>query len=187
MLYTDLHDSFWLIRFCKGSYNNDQAAESEQINKNIIHDYISINNWNFGIMFYICRVNNIIVDTMSLSKAEEQIMEQIWKHEKVFLKELIDALPEPRPASTTVVTLLKRMQDKGFVAYTLFGNSRQYYPLVAKAAYFSDHVNGLIKNFFNNSAAQFGSFFARDTNLSTQELEQLREIINDELNRKNND
>ena len=78
------------------------------------------------------------------------------------------------------------MQDKGFVAYNLFGNSRQYYPLVEKTQYFSNHMNGLIKNFFNNSAAQFGSFFARDTNLSTQELEQLREIISDELNRKKN-
>ncbi|TLU99512.1 BlaI/MecI/CopY family transcriptional regulator [Dyadobacter luticola] len=124
---------------------------------------------------------------MSLSKAEEQIMEQVWKHEKVFLKDLIDSLPDPKPASTTVITLLKRMQDKGFIAYNLFGNSRQYYPLVPKTEYFSNHVNGLIKNFFNNSAAQFGSFFAKDANLSTEELEQLREIINEELNRKKND
>lgn len=124
---------------------------------------------------------------MSLTKAEEQIMEHIWKHEKVFLKELIESLPDPKPASTTVITLLKRMQEKGFVGYTLFGNSRQYYPLVAKSEYFSSHLNGLIKNFFNNSATQFGSFFARDTNLSTHELEQLRDVINDELNRKKND
>jgi len=124
---------------------------------------------------------------MSLSKAEEQIMDHIWTHEKLFLKELIDQLPEPKPASTTVITLLKRMQDKGFVGYNLFGNSRQYYALVSKTDYFSNHVNGLIKNFFNNSAAQFGSFFARDTNLSTRELEQLREIIDNELDRKKND
>jgi predicted transcriptional regulator len=124
---------------------------------------------------------------MSLSKAEEQIMEQVWKHEKVFLKDLIESLPEPKPASTTVITLLKRMQDKGFVGYNLFGNSRQYYPLVAKTDYFSNHVNGLIRNFFNNSAAQFGSFFAKDTNLSTTDLESLREIINEEIKRKKND
>ncbi|KAA0992033.1 BlaI/MecI/CopY family transcriptional regulator [Dyadobacter aurulentus] len=121
---------------------------------------------------------------MSLSKAEEQIMEQIWQHEKVFLKDLIDALPEPKPASTTVITLLKRMQDKGFVGYQVYGNSRQYFALVAKTDYFSSHVNGLIRNFFNNSAAQFGSFFARDTNLSTKELEELRKIIDSEISRK---
>ncbi len=124
---------------------------------------------------------------MSLSKAEEQIMEQVWKHEKVFLKDLIESLPEPKPASTTVITLLKRMQDKGFVGYNLFGNSRQYYPLVAKTDYFSNHVNGLIRNFFNNSAAQFGSFFAKDSNLSTEDLEKLREIITEEIDRKKND
>ena len=124
---------------------------------------------------------------MSLSKAEEQIMEQVWKHEKVFLKDLIESLPEPKPASTTVITLLKRMQDKGFVGYNLFGNSRQYYPLVAKTDYFSNHVNGLIKNFFNNSAAQFGSFFAKDSNLSTEDLEKLREIITEEIDRKKHD
>ena len=121
---------------------------------------------------------------MSLTKAEEQIMEQLWQHEKLFLKDLIERLPEPKPASTTVITLLKRMQEKHFVAYDLYGNSREYYPLVTKADYFSKHVNGLIRNFFNNSAAQFGSFFAKDANLSAEELEQLRDIINEEIDRK---
>ncbi|QRR00055.1 BlaI/MecI/CopY family transcriptional regulator [Dyadobacter sandarakinus] len=124
---------------------------------------------------------------MNLTKAEEQIMEQLWQHEKLFLKELIELLPEPKPASTTVITLLKRMQDKGFADYKLFGNSRQYFPLVSKTDYFSQHVNSLIRNFFNNSAAQFGSFFAKETDLSTQELEQLRNIIDQELTRKKND
>src|SRR5471032_1432199 len=74
---------------------------------------------------------------MQLTKAEEKLMELIWKQEKVFLKDIIDAYPDPKPAGTTIATLLKRMQDKGFVAYTTFGNSRQYYPLVKKSAYFS--------------------------------------------------
>src|ERR1041385_112970 len=105
-----------------------------------------------------------------LSKTEEQLMELIWKHEKVFMKDLIDHLPDPKPAATTVATLLKRMQDKKFVGYTLFGNSRQYYPLVKKSDYFSKHVKGMIKNNFGNSAAQFASFFATSTNLSATEL-----------------
>ena len=83
---------------------------------------------------------------MKLSKSEEKIMELIWKFEKVFLKDLINLLPEPKPAASTVATLLKRMQDKGYVGYTLFGNSRQYYPIVKKADYFSKHINGIIKN-----------------------------------------
>jgi predicted transcriptional regulator len=121
---------------------------------------------------------------MQLSKTEEQIMELIWTKEKVFLKDLIDCFPDPKPAITTIATLLKRMQDKGFVGYTLFGNSRQYYPLVKKTDYFSKHVNGIIKNYFGDSALQFASFFTTTSNLTTSELEDLKKIIDKEIKRK---
>lgn len=121
---------------------------------------------------------------MQLSKAEEQVMEFIWKQEKVFMKDIIDAYPEPKPATTTIATLLKRMQDKGFVAYELFGNSRQYYALVKKEAYFSRQVNGMIKNFFGNSAMQFASFFTSSANLSEAELEELKKVIDTEIQKK---
>ena len=124
---------------------------------------------------------------MQLTKTEEQIMQYIWKHKKIFMKDLIECFPEPKPATTTVATLLKRMQDKGFVGYTLFGNSREYYPLVKKTDYFTDHVNGIIKTFFNDSISQFGSFFAKDTNMTTEELEELRKVIDEEIQRKKND
>ncbi|MGY3794042.1 BlaI/MecI/CopY family transcriptional regulator [uncultured Aquimarina sp.] len=121
---------------------------------------------------------------MQLSKAEEQLMKYLWKLEKAFMKDLLDAFPEPKPATTTVATLLKRMKDKGFVDYKLYGKSREYYPLVKKTDYFSKHVNGLIKNFFNDSASQFASFFTSETNLSTSELEELKKIVDQELLKK---
>lgn len=121
---------------------------------------------------------------MKLSKSEEQLMELIWKQGKVFMKELLEQHPEPRPATTTIATLLRRMQDKGFVAYTLFGNSRQYYPLVKKSDYFSKHVKGIIKNYFDNSPIQFASFFTTSTNLTTSELEELKKIVDQEIKRK---
>ena len=121
---------------------------------------------------------------MQLSRAEEQLMELIWKKEKVFMKELIENYPEPKPASTTIATLLKRMQEKGFVGYTLFGNSRQYYPLVKKSDYFSKHVRGIIRNYFNNSPMQFASFFTTATNLTAAELEDLKKIVDQEIKRK---
>lgn len=121
---------------------------------------------------------------MNLTKAEEQLMEIIWKHEKVFLKDIIEQYPDPKPATTTIATLLKRMQDKSVVGYDTFGNSRQYYPLVKKSAYFSKEVNGIIKNYFDNSALQFASFFTRSTDLSTAELEDLKKIIDQEIERK---
>jgi len=121
---------------------------------------------------------------MKLSKTEEQLMDLIWKYEKVFLKDLIDYHPEPKPAPTTIATLLKRMQDKGFVGYTLFGNSRQYYPLIKKSDYFSKHVKGIIKDYFGNSSLQFASFFTRNSDLTASELEDLKKIIDQEINKK---
>ena len=121
---------------------------------------------------------------MKLTPTEEQLMELIWDRKEVFLKDLIDSYPEPKPAVTTIATLLKRMQDKGFVAYNLMGNSRQYYAVVKKTDYFSTHVNGLIKNFFGNSAMQFASFFTTETNLTDAELQDLKKIIDQQLNKK---
>jgi predicted transcriptional regulator len=121
---------------------------------------------------------------MKLSKTEEQLMELIWQSEKLFLKDIIDRYPEPKPATTTIATLLKRMQDKGFVGYETYGNSRQYYPLVKKADYFSKHVKGIIKNYFGDSTLQFASFFTTTSNLTSAELESLKKIIEQEIKKK---
>lgn len=121
---------------------------------------------------------------MQLSNSEEQLMQHLWKLEKAFMKDLLEAFPESKPASTTVATLLKRMTDKKFVGYKEIGNAREYYPLVKKTDYFSKHVNGLIKNFFNDSASQFASFFTTQTDLSTSELEELQKIIDVQLKKK---
>ena len=94
---------------------------------------------------------------MQLSKTEEELMNHLWKLEKAFMKDLLDAYTEPKPANTTIATLLKRMTDKGFIDYKLYGKSREYYPLVKKKDYFSKHVNGLIKNFFNVPLLDFSS------------------------------
>lgn len=101
------------------------------------------------------------------------------------MKDLIEAYEEPRPAATTIATLLKRMIDKKFVGYKLYGNSREYFPLVKKTDYFSKHVKGLIKNFFNDSSSQFASFFTKETNLTASELEDLRKLIDLEIQKKN--
>ncbi len=121
---------------------------------------------------------------MQLSQTEEELMQYVWKLEKAFMKDLLDEYPEPKPAPTTVATLLKRMTGKGFVGYEQMGRSRQYYPLVKKSDYFSKHVNGLIKKFFNDSASQFASFFTSETNLSEEELEELKTIVEQEIQKK---
>lgn len=121
---------------------------------------------------------------MQLSKSEEELMNILWKQKTAFMKDLLDAYEDPKPATTTIATLLKRMADKGFVAYKSFGRSREYYPLVKKKDYFSKHVNGLIKNFFNDSASQFASFFTQETELTKEELEDLKALIDSELKKK---
>jgi len=121
---------------------------------------------------------------MNLSKAEEQLMEIIWKNGKVFMKDIIESYPEPKPAGTTVATLLKRMQNKGVVAYKLYGNSRQYFPLITKEDYFAKHIGEMVKGFFGNSALQFASFFTTTSDLSEKELQELKKIVEQEIKRK---
>lgn len=121
---------------------------------------------------------------MELTKAEEQLMHYLWTLEKAYMKDLLEAFPEPKPATTTVATLLKRMTDKGFISYNEFGKSREYYPLVKKGDYSKKEVSGFIKDFFNNSSAQFASFFTKETNMTVSELEQLKKIIDTELQKK---
>ena len=118
---------------------------------------------------------------MHLTTAEEQIMKLLWKLDKAFIRDLLKEFPDPRPAPTTVITLLKRMIDKGFVSYKQYGNSREYYPLIKKGEYFSNHINGLIKDFFNNSTTQFASFFANETEMSKEELKELRELVDKKI------
>ena len=121
---------------------------------------------------------------MELTNAEEELMQFIWKKEKAFINDLVEAYPEPKPAITTIATLLKRMQDKNFVGYVQMGRSRQYFAKVTKKSYFSKHMNGLIKSFFNNSTSQFASFFTEETNMTAAELKELRKLIDEKIKKK---
>ena len=121
---------------------------------------------------------------MHLTNAEEQIMKLIWRLDRAFIRDLLNEFQDPKPAPTTVITLLKRMIDKGFVSYKQYGNSREYYTLIKKADYFSDHINGLIKDFFNNSTAQFASFFTNETDMNQDELIELRDLVDKKISSK---
>lgn len=121
---------------------------------------------------------------MTLSRTEEQLMEILWQLERAFMRDLLDAFDDPKPAASTIATFLKRMTEKGFVGYKEYGKIREYYPLVGKGEYFSKQVNSMIKNFFNDSPAQFASFFTKQSNMSAAELENLRAIIDKEIQNK---
>ena len=108
-----------------------------------------------------------------LTKAEEQIMQVIWKLEKAFLREIIDELPNPKPHQNTVATILKILVEKEFVGVTVFGRMHQYYSLVNKDAYSKNTIKSLVKGYFEGSFSNAVSFMVKENNLSIEELELL--------------
>lgn len=119
-----------------------------------------------------------------LNEPELRIMNYLWKIKKGFMKDIVAEFPEPKPAYTTVSTLVLRMCKKNYIGFTKLGRDKEYYPILQKEKYFAHQVNGMVKNFFNNSAAQFASFFTKETQLSDDELKELRDLINDRLTKK---
>ncbi len=119
-----------------------------------------------------------------LTRAEEEIMQVLWKKEKALVREIIDSLPEPKPAYTTVSTIVRILEKKGFVDHQSFGKVHQYFPLVAKKNYTRKLFKGMLNNYFGNSVRQLVSFFSREKNLSVSDLEELRSIIDDEIKRQ---
>ncbi len=109
----------------------------------------------------------------TLTKAEEQVMQVLWKLGKGFLKEIIETTPEPRPHPNTIATILKILVDKGFVEYSVHGRNNLYKPLISQAEYGKKSVNQLIKGYFEGSPARLVSQFINDPKLSDAELEQL--------------
>lgn len=108
-------------------------------------------------------------------------MEILWAGKKIFMKDILESYPDPKPAATTVATLLKRMQNKDLVGYTMYGNSREYYPKVEKGEYFREEMTSMIDRFFNSSVTQFASFFTSNTQLSQKQLKELRNIIDEQI------
>ncbi|HBR12222.1 Predicted transcriptional regulator [Epilithonimonas bovis DSM 19482] len=117
-----------------------------------------------------------------LTDTEIILMEILWQKEKAFMKDILDEYTEPKPAATTIATLLKRMQTKDLIGYKTFGNSREYFPKVRKEDYFQVEMTSMIDRFFNNSVSQFASFFTSNAKLSQKQLKELRDIIDKEIN-----
>lgn len=118
---------------------------------------------------------------IKLSKSEERIMGHLWQMKQAYLKDIIECFPDPKPATTTVATLLKRMVDKEVIDFEKHGKSRLYFPLIQKKSYFQSKLGEMVSNFFNDSPVQFASFFTKEQNLSKDELEDLQQIINEQI------
>jgi BlaI family transcriptional regulator, penicillinase repressor len=119
-----------------------------------------------------------------LTKAEEQIMQILWKLEKAFVKDIMVYLPEPKPAYNTVSTIVRIMEKKGFVGYKAYGKTHEYFPLISKPEYTKKFLRGFVKDYFSNSYKQMVSFFAKDEKLSITEMEEMRRLIEEEINKQ---
>lgn len=112
---------------------------------------------------------------MQLTKAEEQLMQHLWDMGEGIVKDIRSRFDEPKPARNTVSTVLRILEKKEFVAHKTKGNVHEYYPLVSKEEYSKTQFFGLLKTYFNNSFPTMATFFAKEKDLSVQELEQLME------------
>lgn len=136
------------------------------------------------LYYYICSIKTINVDIKQLNKTELQIMKYIWQIKKGFMKDIVEQFPEPKPAYTTISTLLKRMCDKNYIGFKRLGRDKEYFPVLKKNDYFASQLNGMIDNFFNDSQSQFASFFTKNADLSLQEMEELQALLQLKINAK---
>lgn len=108
-----------------------------------------------------------------LTKAELEIMQILWKVEKAFVADILALMPDPKPAYNTVSTIIRILEKKRVVAYEAFGRSHRYYSLISKEEYTQGVLQGVMKNFFDNSPAKLLSFFSEKENLSAKEFEEI--------------
>ena len=121
----------------------------------------------------------------TLTKAEEQVMQVLWKLEKAFLRDIVDAMQEPKPHQNTVATLLKILMEKEFVAVHVMGRQHQYYSLVSKDDYSKRSMKQLVKGYFEGSFSNVVSFLVKENNISVEELESLlQQIKKQQTNKK---
>jgi len=119
-----------------------------------------------------------------LTKAEEQVMQELWKLEKAYLREIVEAMPEPKPHQNTVATLLKILVEKEFVGITVMNRHHEYYPAVSKEEYSKRSMAQLAKNYFEGSFSNVVSFLVKENDISVEELEKLLQQIKKQQNAK---
>ncbi len=109
----------------------------------------------------------------TLTKAEEQVMHTLWKLKEGFIRDIMDAMPLPKPHQNTVATILKILVEKEFAGIRVFGRQHQYYPIVSKEAYSRASMKNLVKGYFGGSFTDAVSFMVRENTLSLEDLEAL--------------
>lgn len=112
-----------------------------------------------------------------LTRKEEEIMKILWQLEKAFVKDVMAAIPGDKPHYNTLSTIIRNLEDKGYVGHTAYGKTHEYFPVVKKEAYRREFMAGAIEDYFNNSYKNMVSFFAKEEKISAEELREILELI----------
>ena len=119
-----------------------------------------------------------------LTRAEEQVMQVLWKIKKGFVKDILEHFDNPKPAYNTISTIVRILQDKGFVSHKAYGRTHEYFPLISKNEYSKMHLSTFIDNYFSNSFGKMVSFFARENRISVKEMEEIMKIMEKEMKKQ---
>ncbi len=119
-----------------------------------------------------------------LTKAEEQVMQILWDIKSGFIKDIRAKYRDPKPAYTTISTIVRILEDKGFIGHKAYGKTHEYYPLVTKPSYTRLLMNGVLMKYFGNSVRQMVSFFSNEKDITVAELEELKRFIEEEIKAK---
>ena len=122
-----------------------------------------------------------------LTKAEEQVMQLLWKLEKAFVKDIIEQMPIPKPAYNTVSTIIRILEKKGFVGHNAYGKTHEYFPLISRKDYTRSYMKNFMRNYFSGSFQEMVSFFAKEDKMSLSDMDELmKDVKRDMQNEKTN-
>lgn len=120
-----------------------------------------------------------------LTKAEEQVMQILWEIKKGFVKDMLDKMPNPKPAYNTVSTIVRILEKKGFVSYNAYGKTHEYFPIIEKNQYRSFYLKSMITGYFGGSFERLVSFFAKDNDMDINEMEELLQSVKSDIQEPN--
>ena len=119
-----------------------------------------------------------------LTRAEEEVMQVLWKIKKGFVKDILEHFDDPKPAYNTVSTIVRILQEKGFVTHKAYGRTHEYYTVVSKSEYSKSHLSTFVNDYFSNSFEKMVSFFAKEKSISLHEMEEIMKIMDGEVKKQ---
>jgi predicted transcriptional regulator len=119
-----------------------------------------------------------------LTRAEEEVMHVLWKIKKGFVKEILEHFDDPKPAYNTVSTIVRILQDKGFVDHKAYGRTHEYFPVVSKDQYSESHLSTFVNDYFSNSFGKMVSFFTKENRMSVKEMEEIMKTMEYEMKKQ---